>query len=78
MADYIWLVEITHKHGMDIYVCKTRERAEQALAEYVTDNWNGDTLPESQEDRISEYFRKQTELYFGPEFFEINHAEILE
>lgn len=57
----VFVLTIEHKHGLDVTAYRTREAADQALADYCSEQWEsempeGETCPESAIDRVARYF----------------------
>lgn len=57
----VHLTVVHHKHGINSYVNRTQEGADQTLADYCREWWNqwfddGDLPPKSNEEVIEKYF----------------------
>jgi hypothetical protein len=42
MMESVWVLQIWHRHGDDIWVCKTEEGARKHLSEFVSNNLSCD------------------------------------
>lgn len=55
----VYVVTVQHKHGENVYVCSSQEKAELALDKYVQEWWGYEmdgVKPKDREQRIAAYF----------------------
>jgi hypothetical protein len=76
----VYVLVIQHRHGEDMYVCRTERSARRRLDEYVREWWDHEMpdrqMPKGRSERIDEYFREMGELRVK-EFYMISEAELL-
>lgn len=64
-ASGLYLLEIHHRHGTDLFVHRTNEGAANQLIEYVRDNWDKRTEGEYwKETAIDKYFESREDEHF--------------
>jgi len=72
----VWILVISHKHGVDVDAYENNEIAEISIHEYVQECWGEyyDTLiPKSRQEAIEEYFDDNP----GNEWYGIRHQDIV-
>jgi hypothetical protein len=71
----IFTLIIGHKHGNNVSLCRTEDRAKKELLEYVRENWTAESMlltADDFEDPVGEYFESVTS-----ECYEILQLELL-
>ena len=75
----VWVLLVTYKHGDDITVFDSREKALVDLDDFVKeywDDWLSETLiPNDRQERIDAYFENQIDFVFH-EFYTLEEKEI--
>ena len=65
--DQLTILTITHRHGVNIWPCRTRRLAKQILAEWVRQWWHqelpGTPMPQGKNEMIETYFESIEEQY---------------
>ena len=61
MPPTVYVLNITHRHGHNVHVCASRQKAEKLLAAYCRDNWEQEGVPDDidglcQSEIFSTYF----------------------
>lgn len=76
----VYVLVIEHRHGDNLYVCRTWRSARTRLDEYVREWWDHEmpdrTMPRKQEQRILQYFAEMSDR-LGKEFYTISESELL-
>jgi hypothetical protein len=76
----VYVLVIEHRHGDDLYVCRTERSACRRLDEYVREWWDHEMpdrqMPKRRSERIDEYFKEMGELRLK-EFYTISESELL-
>ena len=71
----VWVVNVSHRHGVNIYVAATEELAWDELYQYVKDNWEyelgGTSMPEGRDDAIGMYFERVEEEFYDLDRFPV-------
>jgi hypothetical protein len=62
MSGTVWVLHVSHKHGDNLSVFTSQERARRAIEAWAADNWEqetGEPLPDlTGEDLVEAYFEK--------------------
>ena len=76
----VHVLVIQHRHGDDLYVCRTTAGAGRQLAGYVREWWDHEMsgpMPRRRSERIDEYFREMGESR-QKEFYSISEEDLLD
>ena len=77
MPERIWLLAISHRHGVNYYACTSQELALQELDAYVQQWWDYELtnaeqdappLPDGRDERIETYFRGMEDHAFDESY----------
>jgi hypothetical protein len=76
----VYVLVIEHRHGDDLYVCRTQRSARTRLDEYVREWWDHEMpdrkMPKKRQERILEYFAEMSDRQ-EKEFYTISESELL-
>jgi hypothetical protein len=80
---HAFLLEIIHKHGVDLSLYATNELAQKGLAKYCKENWGTDEMgeiPDSDNKIIARYFEiaRDNTTCMDNEEYEITRMEVIE
>lgn len=76
----IWVGQITHKHGEEVYVARSRPELYEKVAGFCRDWWEDEGVPgsvsdyASMEELVDAYFSHQSEA--GEEYFSTWHSAL--
>lgn len=77
----VYVLVIEHRHGEDLYVCRTTRGARKRLDAYVREWWDYEmgsfSMPATESERIEEYFLEMSEQR-GREFYRIDTQDLLD
>ena len=77
----VHVLMIEHRHGSDVYVCRTEAIAHNHLDRYVREWWEyemeGQPMPKDADQRWQQYFAEMSEKR-GEEFYTLWETQILE
>lgn len=71
VAPHAHVVIVEHRHGADVFVCATRDLADQAAAAYVRDNWAEERargaelparIPRNDAKAVADYFEEMNRM----------------
>ena len=75
----VYVTVITHKHGINLYVNRTREGAYKEVEWYVSDNWKSempDDVKLNKETAVEDYFGEMSKGLCNTEFYDIDGCEV--
>ena len=44
--EHIWILQISHRHGVNVYASRTKESADATLLRYCRENWDIEQIPD--------------------------------
>lgn len=75
----VWIAEVSHKHGTNLYVGSTRRKVLRKVVEYCKYSWKDEEVPgpvpRKHEDICQQYFDHMIEIE-GGEYCDINQHPI--
>ena len=71
----VWILNISHRHGIDTWVCASEDRAYQRLIQYVDEWWDREmeNTPRPTDNNISveKYFSNAQDEWWSIDFSEV-------